>query len=162
MAKAMFGAGCFWGVETAFRKLSGVSDVSVGYSGGASENPTYEDVCTGTTGHAEVVMLEYDEAKIAYEDLLELFWQIHDPTQLNRQGPDPGTQYRSAIFTFDDAQKEVAERSKAMMAERLGPSRPIATEIAPAGAYWKAEDYHQRYEERRTGAGAALFGGWRR
>ncbi len=155
MAKAMFGAGCFWGVETAFRKLRGVSDVSVGYSGGAAENPTYEDVCTGTTGHAEVVMLEYDEKRVGYEKLLELFWQIHDPTQLNRQGPDRGTQYRSVIFTFDDAQKEIAERSKAMEAERVG-TRPIATEITPAGPYWRAEDYHQRFEERRMATSARL------
>ena len=155
MAKAMFGAGCFWGVETAFRKLRGVSDVSVGYSGGAAENPTYQDVCTGTTGHAEVVMLEYDEKRVGYEKLLELFWQIHDPTQLNRQGPDRGTQYRSVIFTFDDAQKEIAERSKAMEAERVG-TRPIATEITPAGPYWRAEDYHQRFEERRMATSARL------
>ncbi len=157
MAKAMFGAGCFWGVESAFRKLPGVGDISVGYSGGASENPAYVDVCTGTTGHAEVVMVEYDEARVGYEDLLELFWQIHDPTQLNRQGPDVGTQYRSVIFTFDDAQKEIAERSKAMAAERIPGNRnhrPIATEITPAGDYWRAEDYHQRYEERRM-AGSA-------
>ncbi len=155
MAKAMFGAGCFWGVESAFRKLRGVSDVSVGYSGGAAENPAYQDVCTGTTGHAEVVMVEFDEARVAYEDLLELFWRIHDPTQLNRQGPDVGTQYRSAIFTFDDAQREIAERSKAMIAERIPGNRPVATEIAPAGNSWRAEDYHQRYEDRRM-AGARL------
>ncbi len=153
MARAMFGAGCFWSVESAFRKLRGVSDVSVGYSGGASENPSYEDVCTGATGHAEVVMVEFDEARVTYEKLLELFWQIHDPTQLNRQGPDVGTQYRSAIFTFDGDQKEIAERSKAMEAERVG-ARPIATEITPAGPYWRAEDYHQRFEERRMTASA--------
>ncbi|MCZ6860333.1 MAG: peptide-methionine (S)-S-oxide reductase MsrA [Alphaproteobacteria bacterium] len=156
MAKAMFGAGCFWGVETAFRKLRGVADVSVGYSGGTTENPTYEDVCTGTTGHAEVVMVDYDENRVSYENLLELFWQIHDPTQLNRQGPDTGTQYRSAIFTFDDAQKEIAERSKAMAAEHIRGNRPIATEITPSGPYWRAEDYHQRFEERRMATTARL------
>lgn len=156
MAKAMFGAGCFWGVETAFRNLRGVTDVSVGYSGGTTENPTYEDVCTGTTGHAEVVLVEYDEKRVSYENLLELFWQIHDPTQLNRQGPDTGTQYRSAIFTFDDAQKEIAERSKAMAAEHIRGNRPIATEITPSGPYWRAEDYHQRFEERRMAATARV------
>ena len=165
MAKAMFGAGCFWGVESAFRKLRGVTDVSVGYSGGGSENPSYEDVCTGTTGHAEVVMVDYDEKRVSYENLLELFWQIHDPTQLNRQGPDKGTQYRSVIFTFDDAQKEVAEQSRAMIAERIRGNRnqrPIATEITPAGPYWRAEDHHQRHEDRRMAATARLYGGWKR
>lgn len=162
MAKAMFGAGCFWGVESAFRKLRGVTDVSVGYSGGTVENPTYEDVCTGATGHAEVVMVDYDESRVGYDDLLELFWQIHDPTQVNRQGPDTGTQYRSAIFTFDDDQKDIAERSKAMIAERIRGDRPVATEITPAGPYWMAEDYHQRFEDRRMSASARLFGGWKR
>jgi len=162
MAKAMFGAGCFWGVESAFRKLRGVTDVSVGYSGGNTENPSYEDVCTGATGHAEVVMVEFNESRVTYEKLLDLFWQIHDPTQLNRQGPDTGTQYRSAIFTFDDDQKEVAERSKAMTAERTRGNRPVVTEITPAGKYWKAEDYHQRFEDRRMAATARLYGGWKR
>ncbi len=162
MAKAMFGAGCFWGVESAFRKLRGVTDVSVGYSGGNTENPSYEDVCTGATGHAEVVMVEFNESRVTYEKLLDLFWQIHDPTQLNRQGPDTGAQYRSAIFTFDDDQKEIAERSKAMTAERIRGNRPVVTEITPAGKYWKAEDYHQRFEDRRMAATARLYGGWKR
>lgn len=160
MAKAMFGAGCFWGVETAFRRLKGVTNVTVGYSGGALERPTYEKVCSGMTGHAEVALVEYDESKVAYEDLLALFFEIHDPTQVNRQGPDVGTQYRSAIFYFDDAQKAAAEVMKAKVAETS--RRPIATEITSASDFWAAEDYHQQYEEKRMGAAARLFGGWKR
>ena len=162
MAQAMFGAGCFWGVESAFRKLKGVTDVAVGYAGGRTENPTYEDVCSGMTGHAEVVLVEYDEKRIQFDELLDLFWQIHDPTQVNRQGPDVGTQYRSAIFTFDDAQREAAEASKARVAESLRHGRPIATEITPAGTFWRAEDYHQRYDEKRQAAMSRLFGGFKR
>jgi peptide-methionine (S)-S-oxide reductase len=160
MAKAMFGAGCFWGVESAFRQIKGVTDVTVGYSGGDMPEPSYEDVCSSTTGHAEVVLVEYDDKRVRYEDLLNVFWQIHDPTQVNRQGPDVGTQYRTAIFYFDDAQKAAAEQSKANAQEHF--RRPIATEITPASEFWRAEDYHQRYEEKRHGAMARLFGGWKR
>ena len=148
MAKAMFGAGCFWGVETAFRRLKGVTDVTVGYAGGTLEAPTYEKVCTGMTGHAEVVLVEYDEARVSYDDLLALFFQIHDPTQMNRQGPDVGTQYRSAIFTHDEDQRRAAEASKAALAASRRHRRPIATEITPAAPFWRAEEYHQRYLEK--------------
>jgi len=160
MAKAMFGAGCFWGVETAFRRLKGVTDVTVGYAGGTLEAPTYEKVCTGMTGHAEVVLVEYDEARVSYDDLLALFFQIHDPTQMNRQGPDVGTQYRSAVFYYDDAQKAAAEAMKAAAGEAA--RRPIATEITAAPTFWPAEDYHQQYDEKRMAASARLFGGWKR
>ena len=160
--QATFAAGCFWGVEYAFRQLPGVTDTAVGYMGGTTEHPTYQDVCTDRTGHAEVVQVQYDPERVSYQELLEVFWRIHDPTQVNRQGPDTGTQYRSAIFTFDDGQKEIAERSKAMIAERIRGNRPVATEITPAGTYWKAEDYHQRFEDRRMSASARLFGGWKR
>jgi peptide-methionine (S)-S-oxide reductase len=160
MAKGMFGAGCFWGVESAFRRLKGVTNVTVGYSGGTAEEPTYEQVCSGTTGHAEVVLVEYDEARVAYDDLLGLFFEIHDPTQLNRQGPDVGTQYRSAVFTFDDDQKAAAQAKKDALGETA--RRPVATEIAPAATFWPAEDYHQQYEEKRMAASARLFGGWKR
>ena len=162
MAQAMFGAGCFWGVETAFRKLRGVRDVTVGDSGGRTEDPTYDDVCSGMTGHAEVVLVDYDEKRIGFDDLLDLFWQIHDPTQVNRQGPDVGTQYRSAIFTFDDAQREAAEASKARETESRRHGRPVATEITPAGPFWRAEEYHQRYDDKRHAAMSRLFGGFKR
>lgn len=145
MKKATFGAGCFWGVEAAFRKLKGVLSVTSGYAGGTHPNPTYEEVCTGRTGHAEVVQIEYDPGQVSYEDLLGLFWEIHDPTTLNRQGPDVGTQYRSAIFFHDDAQEVQARKSKEVSSGRFG--RPIVTEVAPAEAFYPAEDYHQRYFE---------------
>ena len=160
MAKAMFGAGCFWGVESAFRRLKGVTNVTVGYAGGALEEPTYEKVCTGMTGHAEVVLVEYDEKRVSYDELLGLFFQIHDPTQMNRQGPDIGTQYRSAIFTYDDDQAAAARSMKDAVAENA--SRPVATEITPASTFWPAEDYHQQYEEKRMAASSRLFGGWKR
>ena len=146
MKKATFGAGCFWGVEAAFRKLKGVLSVTSGYAGGTHPNPTYEEVCTGRTGHAEVVQIEYDPGQVSYEDLLGLFWEIHDPTTLNRQGPDVGTQYRSAIFFHDDAQEVQARKSKEVSSGRFG--RPIVTEVAPAEAFYPAEDYHQRYFEK--------------
>ena len=143
--RATFGAGCFWGVEAAFRQLDGVTATRVGYAGGRLDNPTYEDVCSHTTGHAEVVEVSYDPGKVSYEELLNVFWSIHDPTTPNRQGPDVGTQYRSAVFYHDDAQKAAAE---ALMA-RLGASgkfrRPIVTEIVPASTFYRAEEYHQRY-----------------
>ena len=149
MAKATFGAGCFWGVEVAFRQLKGVTDVAVGYAGGRLENPAYEDVCSGSTGHAEVVEVDYDPDQVSYEQLLEVFWSSHNPTQLNRQGPDVGSQYRSAIFTHDEDQAEAARRSKAALEQSGRYARPIVTEITPAGPFWRAEAYHQRYFERR-------------
>jgi len=146
---ATFGAGCFWGVEAAFRRVPGVSDAVVGYSGGQTENPTYPDVCTDETGHAEVVQVTFDPAKVSYEKLLDTFWQMHDPTQLNRQGPDVGTQYRSAIFFHSPQQETAAKKSKATL-EASGRLRgPIATEIKPAGPFYRAEEYHQRYLEKR-------------
>lgn len=145
--KAMFAAGCFWGVELNFRKLPGVLDVEVGYSGGHVEKPTYEQVCTDATGHAEVVLVTYDPAKISYEALLEALWEMHDPTTLNRQGPDEGTQYRSGIYTFTPEQKVSAEASKAQAQKRF--AEPITTEILPAATFWKAEEYHQRYLEKK-------------
>ena len=147
--KATFGAGCFWGVEATFRQVPGVVDAAVGYEGGAMPNPTYRDVCTDETGHAEVVEVTFDPARVSYDQLLDVFWANHDPTQKNRQGPDVGTQYRSAIFYHSPAQRDAAIASK----ERLDKSgklrRPIATEITPASTFWRAEDYHQRYLEKR-------------
>ncbi|MDX1484297.1 MAG: peptide-methionine (S)-S-oxide reductase MsrA [Alphaproteobacteria bacterium] len=151
MEKAMFGAGCFWGVEAAFRRVPGVHDVTVGYSGGTTENPTYQDVCSHTTGHAEVVLVEFDPNQVSFEQLCELFFTIHDPTQLNRQGPDVGDQYRSAIFFFDDAQRETARAVRDRL-EASGRFRDeIVTQIAPAETFWRAEDYHQRYFEKHGG-----------
>ena len=147
MALATFGAGCFWGVEVAFRQVPGVSDAAVGYCGGTLENPTYQDVCTGTTGHAEVVEVEFDPDQVAFETLLDLFWQCQDPTTLNRQGPDVGTQYRSAIFFHSPEQQQVAEVSRAAAQERI--PRPIATEITEASTFYRAEEYHQQYLEKR-------------
>lgn len=147
--KATFGAGCFWGVEAAFRQVPGVLSTTVGYLGGTMENPTYRDVCTGRTGHAEVVEVAYDAERLTYDDLLTIFWENHDPTTLNRQGPDVGTQYRSAIFYHDDAQQAAAAASKDER-ERSGRYRkPIVTEITPATAFYSAEDYHQQYLEKR-------------
>lgn len=144
-AKAAFAAGCFWGVEEAFRTLPGVISTRVGYAGGNTRYPSYKNVCTGRTGHAEAVEIEYDPSRISYDKLLEVFWDLHDPTTSNRQGPDVGTQYRSVIFYYNDKEKEEAEASKA----RLGISgrypRPIVTEIVPAGVFWPAEEYHQEY-----------------
>ena len=143
MEKATFGAGCFWGVEWVFRKVPGVLDAVSGYSGGITSNPTYREVCSHTTGHAEVVQVSFDPAVITYEQLLEVFWAMHDPTQVDRQGPDVGDQYRSAIFTYSDEQQSAAEASRARAQERYPV--PIATQIQPAGEFYQAEDYHQRY-----------------
>ena len=149
MQKATFGAGCFWGVEAAFRKVKGVVSSAVGYSGGSFKNPTYEDVCTDQTGHAEVVEVEYDPAKVSYDELLKVFWEIHDPTTLNRQGPDIGTQYRSAILFHTPEQKSAAEASKERLQSSGKYKKPIATEITPASEFYRAEEYHQQYVERR-------------
>ena len=149
---ATFGAGCFWGIEAAFRRVSGVLDAAVGYSGGRTENPTYQDVCTDTTGHAEVVQVTFDPAKLSYEQLLDVFWTIHDPTQVNRQGPDYGKQYRSAIFFHSPGQEAAAKKSKQALEASGKLRRPVATEITAAGPFWRAEEYHQRYLEKRGAA----------
>jgi len=148
-SKATFGAGCFWGVEAAFRQIPGVISTAVGYLGGTMDNPTYYDVCTGRTGHAEVVEVTYDPDRVTYDDLLTVFWENHDPTTLNRQGPDVGTQYRSAIFYQDEAQKDAAVRSKDERDRSGHYRRPIVTEITPATEFYMAEDYHQQYLEKR-------------
>jgi len=153
MEKATFGAGCFWGVEEAFRKVEGVVSTQVGYAGGSVEKPTYKQVCTDKTGHAEVVEVTFDPAKVSYGKLLEVFWSCHDPTQVNRQGPDVGRQYRSVIFYHDAEQKVAAEASKVKLAASGKHRRPIATAIEPAPTFWRAEDYHQQYLANR-GAGA--------
>lgn len=147
--KATFGAGCFWGVEAAYRQIPGVISTAVGYLGGTLENPSYYDVCTGRTGHAEVVEVTYDPSRLTYDDLLTVFWENHDPTTLNRQGPDIGPQYRSAIFYHDDEQKEAAIRSKEERDRSGRYRRPIVTEITPATEFYMAEDYHQQYLEKR-------------
>jgi peptide-methionine (S)-S-oxide reductase len=147
MEKATFGAGCFWGVEAAFRRLKGVVSTAVGYSGGHYPNATYKDVCSGRTGHAEVVEVEYDPSQVSYDDLLKVFWENHDPTTLNRQGPDVGEQYRSAIYFHTPEQERAAKASKEKM---QGAYRnKIVTEITPATTFWRAEDYHQQYLEKR-------------
>ena len=151
MAKAMFGAGCFWGVEYNFNNVEGVNDAISGYSGGKVDNPTYEQVCTNTSDHAEVVLVDYDPDVVTYDKLLQVFWEKHDPTTLNRQGPDIGTQYRSAIFYFDDEQKNCATKSLQERQSTIG-SRKIVTEITKASDFWKAEEYHQKYfEKHRVG-----------
>ena len=142
----MFGAGCFWGVEYNFAKLKGVREVLSGYSGGKTTNPTYEQVCSNSTEHAEVVMINYDETLISYEELLDAFWMKHDPTTLNRQGPDVGNQYRSAIFYFNEKQRMLAEESLKNLQQKL--ERSIVTEITEADTFWKAEEYHQKYFEK--------------
>ena len=147
--KATFGAGCFWGVEAAFRQIKGVISTSVGYSGGSYQNPSYHDVCTGRTGHAEVVEVVYDPAKVSYEDLLKVFWENHDPTTMNRQGPDIGTQYRSAIFFHTPEQQAAALSSKNELDSNGRYRRPIVTQIEPASQFYVAEDYHQQYLEKR-------------
>jgi peptide-methionine (S)-S-oxide reductase len=145
--KAMFGAGCFWGVEAAFRRTQGVTGTKVGYAGGAVDNPSYEQVCSDTTGHAEVVEVTYDDEQVPYEQLLTIFWLEHDPTQLNRQGPDVGSQYRSVVFVHDDEQRAAAEASREAVQARF--TRPVVTQIEDAPPFWEAEDYHQRYLEKR-------------
>jgi peptide-methionine (S)-S-oxide reductase len=156
MMKATFGAGCFWGVELAFRQVEGVRDVAVGYSGGHYPDPSYRDVCSGQTGHAEVVELDYDPDKVAYSKLLDVFWSIHDPTTPNRQGPDVGTQYRSAIFTHDAEQEKLARESKAAQDSSGRFRRPIVTGITPASTFYRAEEYHQRYLEKHGRAGCSI------
>jgi peptide-methionine (S)-S-oxide reductase len=151
MAKATFGAGCFWGVEEEFRKVPGVLETAVGYAGGKKDNPTYEDVCSDETGHAEVVEVEYDPARVSYDQLLDIFWNNHNPTTLNRQGPDVGSQYRSAIFFHAPEQQEAAKASKERLEKSGRFGRPIVTEITPASRFWRAEEYHQRYFEKRGG-----------
>ena len=158
MEKAIFAAGCFWGVEAAFRRLDGVTATSVGYTGGTTDDPDYREVCSGRTGHAEAVMVEFDPERISYDDLLNVFWTIHDPTTLNRQGPDVGTQYRSAIFTLGAAQDEAARASRSRFAASSGLGERIVTEIEPAGPYHLAEDYHQQYLEKRQRGGTRRFG----
>jgi peptide-methionine (S)-S-oxide reductase len=145
--KATFGAGCFWGVEAAFRQVDGVTKTEVGYEGGKLDNPTYEDVCSHTTGHAEVVEVTYDPERVSYEELLRVFWDKHDPTQLDRQGWDIGDQYRSVVFFHDEEQRAAAEASKAH--EQVSKSRAIVTQIVPAETFYPAEDYHQQYLEKR-------------
>ena len=149
MAKATFGAGCFWGVEQSFRQLAGVEDVTVGYEGGKLENPTYQDVCTNHTGHAEVVEVDFDPDKVAYEVLLNAFFRLHDPTQRNRQGMDMGTQYRSAIFFHSPEQEQSAQRAIEQLTAAGRFPKPIVTEVVPAQRFWRAEEYHQRYLAKR-------------
>ena len=146
---ATFGAGCFWGVEAAFQRVLGVIDTAAGYTGGEMPNPTYKDVCTDETGHAEVVQVTFDPTKVTYEQLLEAFWQAHDPTQVNRQGPDFGAQYRTAIFFHSPEQEAAAKKSRAALDASGRFKRPIATEITPASAFWRAEEYHQKYLQKR-------------
>jgi len=149
MDKATFGGGCFWGVEAVFRRVPGVVATTVGYMGGTLRSPTYKDVCTDRTGHAEVVQVEYDPAKVSYEELLKVFFENHDPTTLNQQGPDVGTQYRSVIFFHDPAQEAAARASKERLTRNGTYSRPIVTDIVPATEFWRAEEYHQQYLEKR-------------
>ena len=151
LKKATFGAGCFWGVEDAFRKVPGVTDTAVGYSGGTTSNPTYRQVCSHKTGHAEVTEVTYDPEKVSYEELLDVFWNVHNPTQLNRQGPDIGDNYRSVIFFHDEDQQKAAVASKERLEEAKRYRKPIVTQIEPAQTFWRAEEYHQQYHEK---------GGW--
>ncbi len=147
--QALLGAGCFWGVEATFRKIEGVLETAVGYSGGDVVNPTYEDVCTGITDHAEVVHIVFDPKVVSYRMLLTVFWQVHDPTTPNRQGPDQGTQYRSVVFCYSDAQHAEAQQIKQEFEEAKKFSQPIVTEITPASLFYRAEEYHQRYFEKQ-------------
>lgn len=149
MNKATFAAGCFWGVEAAFSEIAGVISTQVGYTGGKTKNPAYEQVCTDKTGHAEAVEITFDPTKISYEKLLDIFWECHDPTQMNAQGPDEGTQYRSAIFYHSKKQQQEAEKSKLEWQKKL--SKPIATEITKASTFYRAEEYHQQYFKKNKG-----------
>ena len=149
MAKATFGAGCFWGVEARLAQVPGVTATAVGYEGGALDNPTYREVCTDATGHAEVVELDYDPAKVSYEQLLDLFFELHDPTQLNRQGPDWGNQYRSVVFYHSAEQEAAAKQTIARLTAEKQFSKPIVTQVVPAETFWRAEEYHQKYLEKR-------------
>ncbi|MBI4094959.1 MAG: peptide-methionine (S)-S-oxide reductase MsrA [Candidatus Liptonbacteria bacterium] len=146
---ATFGAGCFWGVEELFAHTQGVKDTAVGYMGGTKENPTYEDVCTDKTGHAEAVQVKYDPKEVLYEKLLNIFWENHDPTTPNRQGPDTGTQYRSVVFFHSKDQERIAKESKQKLEASGKHKKPVVTEIVPASTFWRAEEYHQRYLEKR-------------
>ena len=149
LKKATFAAGCFWGVEATFMKVKGVVQTEVGYMGGHTESPTYRDVCTDRTGHAEVVQVTYDDSTVSYEQLLDVFWKAHNPTQKNRQGPDVGAQYRTAVFYHDEEQRSTAERSKAAMDASGRFRRPIATLLEKAGPFWRAEEYHQKYLQKK-------------
>ncbi len=150
--KATFGAGCFWGVEARFRELDGVTEAQVGYSGGHVDKPTYQQVCTDQTGHVEVVEVQFDAGRISYETLVREFFKLHDPTQVDRQGPDVGRQYRSVIFVHDDEQRAAAERVRAELDQGGTYRRPIATAVEPAATFWRAEEYHQQYLARRGGS----------
>lgn len=150
--KATFAAGCFWGVEAKFRKIRGVIDVQSGYTGGRTKNPTYKDVCEGNTGHAEAVEIIFDPKVVSFEQLLDIFWHLHDPTARNRQGPDIGEQYRSAIFTHNEAQAKAAYQSREALEKSGKYKKPIVTEITKAGPFYRAEEYHQRYHEKHGGS----------
>jgi peptide-methionine (S)-S-oxide reductase len=152
MEKATFGAGCFWGVELRFQQVPGVIETAVGYEGGKTDKPSYRDVCTDATGHAEVVEIDFDPAKVSYQQLLDLFFELHDPTQLNRQGPDWGAQYRSAIFFHSPEQEAVANATIARLTAEKRFPKPIVTQVVPAQTFWRAEDYHQKYLEKRGAA----------
>jgi len=149
MAKATFGAGCFWGVQLRFQQEPGVTATAAGFEGGSMERPSYRDVCTDATGHAEVVEIDYDPAKVSYQQLLDLFFELHDPTQLNRQGPDWGTQYRSAVFFHSPEQEAAAKEKIARLTAEKRFAKPIVTQVVPAQTFWRAEDYHQHYLEKR-------------
>jgi peptide-methionine (S)-S-oxide reductase len=154
--KATFGAGCFWGVEETFRNVKGVLSTRVGYTGGTQQNPTYQDVCTGKTGHAEVVQVEFDPSQVSYDDLLDVFWSNHNPTTLNRQGPDVGMQYRSVIFYHSPEQQASANASKQKLEKSGRFNRPIVTQVEPAPTFWHAEEYHQHYLQKRGQAHCAV------
>ena len=158
MEKATFAAGCFWGVEETFRRVPGVLETAVGFMGGTTESPTYREVCTGRTGHAEVVDLSFDPSLVSYAQLLDVFWASHDPTTKDRQGPDVGTQYRSAIFTHSPGQAAEARASKDRLEAEARFRRPIVTEVVDAGPFWRAEEYHQRYLEKRGEAACRIPG----
>jgi peptide-methionine (S)-S-oxide reductase len=157
---ATFGAGCFWGVEQLLGRLTGVTSTAVGYMGGPVDRPTYEQVCTGATEHAEVVQVAYDPSRISYEQLIDVFWHLHDPTQVDRQGPDVGRQYRSVVFTHDESQAVIARATRDAINASGRLRRPIATEITPAATFWKGEAYHQQYFDRRGVDGCHIYPAW--